>query len=67
MAINDLSARTTNMTARTMAFSANPIVNAVSAIRQAQEDALTPAQRQMREAGERRTRDLLATGAFSLR
>ena len=51
---------------RTVSFaSANPIINTAARIRELQDD-LTPRQREVREAGERRTRDLLATGAFSL-
>lgn len=49
----------------TVSFSANPIVATASRIRALQDD-LTPRQREVRDAGERRTRDLLATGAFSL-
>lgn len=56
-----------SMTARTVSLtsSPNPIIATASRIRELQDD-LTPRQREVREAGERRTRDLLATGAFSL-
>jgi hypothetical protein len=68
-----MTARTDSMTSRTQNFDGgtsgfslqNPVVRAVSAIRAAQED-LTPSQRAVRDLGRQRTREALATGAFSL-
>jgi len=51
--------------ARTSSFFTNPVRSAVSRIRELQAESL-PNGGAVREAGRQRTRDLLATGAFSV-
>jgi hypothetical protein len=60
-----MTGRTTSFDARTTSFSANPVVAAVARIRALQDD-LTPRQREIRDADNRRVDAMLATGAFSL-
>ncbi|HTL42216.1 MAG TPA: hypothetical protein VL294_12160 [Pseudolysinimonas sp.] len=65
MSSDNMVSRTDSMTARTTPFGSNAIVSAVASIRAFDAD-LTPRQRQMCEADQRRVERLRATGLYGL-